>query len=72
MKITATFFTIEPIVRGYPEVKNFKITIRNDDTVYDVLRTESPSVNFNFSIVTANNDVGKFDLTLLINFINLY
>ena len=63
MKITATAFTInEPIfkfVRGYEDAMTFSITLRNDDPVFDVVTTTSPAVNYNFSIATADSELGE-------------
>lgn len=62
MRVSVRSFDIKPpfnFVRGYFDTMFFSLTIANDDVMYDVVETEYPDTNFNISIVTAVNNLGK-------------
>ena len=62
MKVTATTMTIThpsfKFVRGYYDAMDFEVILRNDDPVFDVVRTLDPDVNFNFSVALGSSDLG--------------
>ena len=63
MKVTASTFSLSQptfkFVRGYYDVMEFEIELRNDDPTYDVVITQSPDVNYNFSIALADSAMGE-------------
>lgn len=62
MKVAATALTLSPsfrFVRGYYDIMEFEIVLRNDDPLYDVVGTQVPDVNYNFSVAIGNNALGE-------------